>query len=279
MSTIYQHPSDTGLGNDADHDQTGVMSVRTEHATGLYIDGIRDGNARTAVEAHIGERYTQHSTGVADGREGFLEFFEPFLERNPQREIELVRVLDDGRYVFVHAAQTLGGTTKWVTTDLFDTDSDGRVVEHWDVIAPGGLTSPSGHTQTDGETRVTDLHRSEENKKVVSEFATQVLLGGHADRVKEFISSDSYVQHNPNVADGLDGFAAFLTSGVQMRYVTVHKTVAQGNFVAMLSEVELDGTAMAVFDLFRLDGGLIVEHWDNMEAVPAAEQARNSGKF
>lgn len=44
-----------------------------------------------------------------------------------------------------------------MTTDLFDTDADGRVIEHWDVIAEGGRVSPSGHTQTDGPTEVVDL--------------------------------------------------------------------------------------------------------------------------
>ena len=48
--------------------------------------------AREAVHAYTGHRYTQHSTGVADGAEGFLAFFEPFVERNPKRDMALVAV-------------------------------------------------------------------------------------------------------------------------------------------------------------------------------------------
>ncbi len=140
------------------------MTAKLDNALGLYKEGIRDGNARAALDKYLGDRYTQHSTGVADGKEGFLAFFEPFLVRNPVRDIEVVRAIEDGSYVFCHAAQTLGGTTKWVTTDLFDTDAEDRIVEHWDTIAPGGTRSPSGHTQTDGATKVTDLERTAANK-------------------------------------------------------------------------------------------------------------------
>ncbi len=60
-------------------------SRKVDHAHRLYLEGIRDGDARRAVHAYTGDRYTQHSTGVRDGAEGFLAFFEPFLERNPKR--------------------------------------------------------------------------------------------------------------------------------------------------------------------------------------------------
>ena len=45
----------------------------------LYLDGIAGGNPREAVLRNTGHRYTQHSTGVGDGAEGFLAFFEPFV--------------------------------------------------------------------------------------------------------------------------------------------------------------------------------------------------------
>ena len=55
------------------------MSQKLENAKGLYLEGIRDGNVREAVTKYTGDRYTQHSTGVADGVEGFVTFFEPFI--------------------------------------------------------------------------------------------------------------------------------------------------------------------------------------------------------
>lgn len=59
------------------------MSKKIENAKKLYLEGIRDGKVREAVTKYTGNRYTQHGTGVADGIEGFLAFFEPFVVRNP----------------------------------------------------------------------------------------------------------------------------------------------------------------------------------------------------
>ncbi|MFE3326506.1 nuclear transport factor 2 family protein [Streptomyces sp. NPDC059176] len=259
------------------------MTAKLDNARGLYLHGIRDGKAREALDRYTGDRYTQHSTGVGDGKEGFLSFFEPFLARNPQRDIEVVRAIEDGRYVFLHVAQTLGGTTHWVTADLFDTDTNDRIVEHWDTIAAGGRTTPSGHTQTSGATEVTDLDRTEGNKQKVSDFLVTVLQDGHTERIAEFISPDQYVQHSPEVADGIDGFTAFMAGlaagGKSLTYTKVHRLIGQGNFVVALSEVDWAGTPTAVFDIFRLQDGLIVEHWDVAEPIPSPSAANNSGKF
>lgn len=69
----------------------------------IYLEGIAGGNAREAVTNYTGHRYTQHSTGVGDGVEGFLAFFEPFIVRNPKRDIEIVRIFEDGPWVFCNA--------------------------------------------------------------------------------------------------------------------------------------------------------------------------------
>lgn len=252
------------------------MSGRTEHAVGLYLEGIRDGRPREALDRHVGARYTQHSSGVADGRDGFLAFFEPFLARHPVREIEIVRTLEDGPYVFVHAAQTLDGDTRWVTTDLFDTDADGRVVEHWDTIAPGGQVSPSGHGQVDGPRTVTDLDRTAANKDLVAEFLAVVLTDGALHRAHHYLHPD-LIEHGRR-ADGLHGFEQAVQAGPE-RYLKVHRLAGQGDLVVTLSEVDRSGRAWAVFDVFRLDGSMIVEHWENAEPVPSPEQAGNGGKF
>src|ERR1700722_505820 len=112
------------------------LSAKLTNAIGLYLEGIRDGRAAVALDKYIGEKYTQHSTGVADGKDGFLAFFIPFLAAHPDRDIRVVRAFEDGPYVFVHVHQILdGGATQWVTTDLFDTDANDKIVEHWDVIS------------------------------------------------------------------------------------------------------------------------------------------------
>lgn len=254
------------------------------NAQRLYLEGIRDGDVRHAVETYTGDRYTQHSTGVRDGVEGFVEFFEPFVERNPLRDIELVRSFVDGRFVFIQAAQTLNnGEARWVTTDLFDTDGNGKIIEHWDVIHELGGSNPGGHTQIDGAVGITDLHLTEANKDVVWRLLTEAFAKTPTAGFDEFISDQVYINHNPDAPDGLAALVEMDRSGRErgevLYYEQVHRIVGQGNFVVSFAHQIWNGIDYAAFDIFRLENGLIVEHWDNVEVVPDPAESANSGKF
>ncbi len=259
-------------------------SIRVANAKGLYLEGIRDGNMVEALDKYTGERYTQHSTGVRDGKEGFIEFFTPFLERNPVRDIQVVRTIEDGRFVFCHVYQSLNnGEAQWVTGDIFDTDGDGRIVEHWDVIAEYKWPTISGRTMVDGPTEIEDLDQTEANKAVVQGFVDNVLMGRRADLVTDYISTEQYDQHNPEVGDGLEGFGKHLKevmqSGQMAKYIKVHHLLGQGNFVVIYSHVKQGEDDWAFFDLFRLKDGKIIEHWDIQEKIGPKETWNNSGKF
>jgi predicted SnoaL-like aldol condensation-catalyzing enzyme len=259
-----------------------VMSRRIDNAMGLYLEGIRDGRPREAVTRYTGDRYTQHSTGVRDGRDGFVEFFEPFIGRNPVRDIRVIRALEDGRYVFLHVYQSLNdGQTEWVTTDFFDTDADERIVEHWDVIAPYAAHTPAGHTSIDGPTEISDLDRTDDNKAIVRGLITHVLMEGtDQDDIDRYISAETYIQHNAKVEDGLGPFRSLvLAPDRSLVYDEIVLLVGQGDFVATLCRARWEDEEQAQVDIFRLEDGLIVEHWDNTEPVPPADGWVNSGKF
>ena len=55
--------------------------------------------------------------------------------------------------------------------------------------------------------------------------------------------------------------------------------VGEGSFVATLCKVRKGDVAYAQTDIFRLQHGLIVEHWANSEVVIPEEQRVNSGQF
>ena len=260
------------------------MHQKQRNAQNLYLEGIRDGKAREAVTKYTGHRYTQHSTGVRDGVEGFVAFFEPFIERNPIRDIQIVRNLVDGQYVFIHAYQSLNnGEYEWVTTDFFDTDENDKILEHWDVIAEFSPSNPSGHSSVDGPTEVTDLDKTEANKEVVRNLIKEGLMeGGDPSKLVHYISSEKYIQHNKEVPDGLEHFLDLASQpNPPLRYDEIVLCVGQGNFVATLCKAHYnDGTTnqdYAQVDIFRLENGKVVEHWDNVEPVP--ENDVNGGKF
>lgn len=260
------------------------MSQKLENARNLYIEGINQGKAKEALDKYIGSRYTQHSTGVADGKEGFLEFFLPFLERNPVRDIQIIRTIEDGQYVFVHAHQSLNnGEYYYVTADFFDTDEEDKIIEHWDAIQEEVKQTASGRSMASGPTEIEDEHKTEENRKLITEFCDVVLIGGQYQKIADYISTAEYAQHNPEVEDGIGGFQKFAqklaAEGKTMVYIKVHKILIQGNFAATLSHVEIGDESWCYIDIFRIKDSKIVEHWDVCEKIGPEETWNNSGKF
>ena len=116
------------------------------------------------------------------------------------------------------------------------------------------------------------------------EFITKSLIEHQDINITDYISPVTYIQHNSDVADGLEGFGAFMAGmaeqGLTMEYSTVHHVVGEGNFVLTMSEGTFGGDAMSFYDLFRLEDGLIVEHWDVIEPMPGTDAPHNeAGKF
>ncbi|WP_170406612.1 nuclear transport factor 2 family protein [Ruegeria arenilitoris] len=259
-------------------------SKKIANAKGLYLEGIRDGNIREALDKFTGARYTQHSTGVGDGKEGFTEFFEPFVKRNPVRDIRVIRAIEDGRNVFLHVYQSLNnGEAEWVTADLFDTDDQDRMIEHWDVIAKYEGENPAGRTMVDGPVDIEDLDRTVENKAVVQRFYDDILLNGRFEKITEYISTEQYDQHAAGAKDGIEGLKdhvhRLLETHGFAKYHKLHKLIGQGNFVVTYGHLQRGDGHYAAFDIFRLKDGKLVEHWDVLERILAPEEWNNSGKF
>ena len=253
------------------------MLKNLENAKNLYLRGIRDGEVQEVLDNYMGDTYTQHSTGVKDGKEGFREFFEDFFKRNPKRDIRIVRCLSDGPYVFLHVHQNLNdGAAQWVTTDLFRSDENGRIVEHWDVI-DAYQKNENGPDPIFGEFEIQDIEKTEANKNTVRLFLTEVLQNHSMNRFDHYVS-DSLIQHDRQLGKTADDWKSFITDHA-VAYDFVFKTAGQGDHVVTYSHVLTDGTAYAQFDIFRLQDGKIAEHWSNREPVPARQELVNSGKF
>lgn len=109
------------------------------------------------------------------------------------------------------------------------------------------------------------------NKKLVYDFTRIVLSGRQLDRASEFLTID-YIQHNPNVETGLQGFIDFFSKlgGPRPIPETVNGLVsitAEGDLVTMAFVNKLKDASGAEytttwFDMFRVQDGKISEHWD-----------------
>ena len=87
-----------------------------------------------AASQHFGATYIQHNPNAADGPEGFKGFVEFLKAKFPQSHSEIKRVFADGDYVIVHVhAVREPGSRGSAIVDIFRLDSNGKIVEHWDV--------------------------------------------------------------------------------------------------------------------------------------------------
>lgn len=124
---------------------------------------------------------------------------------------------------------------------------------------------------------------SERNKQTVLDFY-EVGLNQKDFHAAAKLLGDSYVQHNPRIADGIEGFEAFVATLRQDfpdLKAEVKRVFADGDHViAHVYGVRVPGQpGTAIVDIFRLDGnGRIVEHWDVMQPVPDTS-ANPNGMF
>jgi len=226
------------------------------------------------------QKYIQHNLDVADGLAGFGEV----LQHAPPQgfSAKVHRAFADGDYVVAHTEYDFFGPKAGFDVFRFE---EGLIVEHWDNLTEITPPNLSGHTQFDGATGITDIEKTDSNKALVKNFVQDVLIGGETDKVATYINPHKYIQHNSAVADGLEGLGValqyFAENGLVMEYDQLHKVLGQGNFVLTMSEGKFGkGDHVAYYDLFRVEEGLIVEHWDVIQPIPAKTDWKNqNGKF
>ena len=121
----------------------------------------------------------------------------------------------------------------------------------------------------------TDL---EANKKVVIDFYEKGLNQKDYEAAARHFGP-RYVQHNPNAPDGAEGFRGLVTM-LKEKFPNsrseIKRAFAEGDYVILhVHSVREPGQrGRAIVDIFRLENGKIVEHWDVVQDVP--EKAANS---
>ena len=139
-----------------------------------------------------------------------------------------------------------------------------------------------------GSIAAADEALTERNRELVVDFYNEVLFEGNLDAAEKYIG-DVYIQHNPNVGDGRQTMVDFfkkvmppVAEGQEREpFGEIVRVIAEDNMVVLhvrnfhWPHPERGG---AVVDIFRVENGKIVEHWDVMQEVPEIT-AHDNGMF
>jgi predicted SnoaL-like aldol condensation-catalyzing enzyme/truncated hemoglobin YjbI len=253
------------------------MKTNTENAIAIN-KAVQSGDAESAA-ALVTENYIQHTPNVADGKAGLQMLITKIKNKEiPAPKINNVRSFEDGEFVVLH--HDVNWPNRKAMFEIFRFES-GLAAEHWSGIADHPETTANGHSMLDGVTEIKDKNLTQKNKDFVKSFVQTVLINGQFDRLLDFYHPE-IIQHNPfvdnTVAGLLRGLEELQKQGMSIEIKKIVKVLGEGNFVLVCSEGRFAGRNTAFFDLFRVDKGIIVEHWDVLQVIPD-KMAHDNGFF
>src|SRR6476646_4448482 len=100
---------------------------------------------KQTVLAFYDSMFKQCRPAEADGKDGFIAYFEQMAREYPGKRVRFVRVIAEGDYVVLHCHQVWPGGPDWAGIDIFRLDAGGKVVEHWDVLQTVPEQSANGN--------------------------------------------------------------------------------------------------------------------------------------
>jgi predicted SnoaL-like aldol condensation-catalyzing enzyme len=143
------------------------------------------------------------------------------------------------------------------------------------LAAAGAVPTQAAQAQAGNDVR-------EANKRTVLAFYDAALTQSDFDVAAVHFGS-RYIQHNPMIKDGIEGFRSFLHD-LRKQFPELRSDIkrvfADGDFVILHVHAKRQPTelGLAIVDIFRLENGKIVEHWDVRQ--PLTETSANvNGMF
>jgi len=141
------------------------------------------------------------------------------------------------------------------------------------IVAAAGLVALTACAQRS---------EAEDNKRIATEFYDAAINRKDFAAASQYLGS-AYKQHNPTAADGADGLRAFIDF-LKMRFPNqrgeIKRVIAEGDLVVLhVHSTRGDDTpGRAIVDIFRIENGKVVEHWDVIQDIPA-QPANSNGMF
>ena len=229
-------------------------------------------DVKGAFETFVADDYIQHNPGLADGRAAAQAALAPmFAAAGAQFDVK--HVLVDGNLALIHLfgrgdPKTMGAAV----VDLYRLHA-GRVAEHWDVIQPiAAGTDPLASVQAaaapPGETR--------KNRLIMRQFIETLYRRKQVALAYQTFVAVDFIEHSPGRSAGRDAAIAALAplfAGADASF-TVKHVLVDGDLAAVHYRGHLNAQSpgAAVVEIFRLQDGKIVEHWDAFQPIPKASK-------
>lgn len=120
----------------------------------------------------------------------------------------------------------------------------------------------------------------EQNKKNAIAFYKMAYEGNPTKAVELYVG-ETYIQHNPLVADGPQAFINYfdrMHKEFPVKSINFVRSIAQDDLVALHThQIWPDNDEYVTMDFFRFNKeGKVVEHWDSIQQIPAKSLNNNN---
>ncbi|WP_406451326.1 nuclear transport factor 2 family protein [Streptomyces sp. NBC_01622] len=280
-ATTVRHTGHPVASRDGENER---LQYQKSVAVGV-LKGLFERGDTKIVDRYVRPDYIQHNPTLPDGAEAFKNLGVSLHRQYPALKFGIKQVISEGDLVIVHSHVQLTPDDRGGSYYDIYRFQGGKLAEHWDVIQDVPATSVNGHDMFSTISRP-PIHQTgprwltAANKKLVTAFVNDVPVHKDLSAIDRYVAPD-YLQHNPTIPDGIAGvkagMAAYFEHYPQMTF-TPKRIIAEGDLVAVHSHfVAAPGErGQAVVDLFRVQNGKIVEHWDSLQDVPETSANDNT---
>lgn len=257
-----------GYVSNSDDTDDSRNDINEERALAL-INAFNTGDP-APLEYVSDEKYIQHNPWFKDGKEALAKIF----NGTPIANVKTIRTFSERDVVIMH--NEFGEETVF---DIFRFEN-GLIVEHWDNFEYTKIDG-DGTSQTDGHTMVEKT--STYYKPFFEAMSQQLFITGDWTNAAKYFNFENFIEHrNGAGADG--GYFSRFNGKTNLKFYNAVKFIySYANFGLIMSEgpdytgADTEGL-YAYYDLFRVENGRMVEHWDVVQKIPVESQ-NNNGKW